>query len=49
MGAAGAALQGAQAAPVTRVEVFPVIYPVTGHFRFFPKPAAPGRVREDHL
>ncbi len=35
-----AAMRGA-AAPVLRVEVFPVIYPVTGHFRFFPKPERP--------
>jgi len=29
------------APPITRVEVFPVSYPVTGHFRFFPKPERP--------
>jgi L-alanine-DL-glutamate epimerase-like enolase superfamily enzyme len=27
--------------PIQKVEVFPVIYPVTGHFRFFPKPERP--------
>jgi L-alanine-DL-glutamate epimerase-like enolase superfamily enzyme len=26
---------------IRKVEVFPVIYPVTGHFRFFPKPQRP--------
>ncbi|MBL8210931.1 MAG: hypothetical protein JNK87_09480 [Bryobacterales bacterium] len=35
-----AALQAA-AAPIRKVEVLPVIYPVTGHFRFFPKPQRP--------
>lgn len=30
------------AAPrITRVEVFPAIYPVAGHFKFFPKPERP--------
>ncbi len=27
--------------PIRKVEVFPVIYPVTGHFRFFSKPQRP--------
>lgn len=31
-----------RAAPIRTIEVFPVIYPVTGHFRFFPKPQRPG-------
>lgn len=35
------ALYGAPAAPIRNVDVFPVIYPVTGHFRFFPKPQRP--------
>jgi len=36
------AVPGASAGPpIRRVEVFPVIYPVTGHFRFFPKPQRP--------
>ena len=36
------AVSGASAGPpIRRVEVFPVIYPVTGHFRFFPKPQRP--------
>jgi len=34
-------LQGASAAPIRKMEVFPVIYPVTGRFRFFPKPQRP--------
>jgi L-alanine-DL-glutamate epimerase-like enolase superfamily enzyme len=34
-------LAHSRAAPVQRVEAFPVIYPVTGHFRFFPKPERP--------
>ena len=40
--AASAPLAGAAAGPpIRRIEVFPVIYPVTGHFRFFPKPQRP--------
>ena len=40
--AASAPLVGAAAGPpIRRIEVFPVIYPVTGHFRFFPKPQRP--------
>lgn len=31
----------ANAAPIRRVDVLPVSYPVTGHFRFFPKPHRP--------
>lgn len=27
--------------PITRVEIFPVPYPVTGHFKFFTKPERP--------
>jgi L-alanine-DL-glutamate epimerase-like enolase superfamily enzyme len=38
--AASAALHGA-ARVIRKVEVFPVVYPVTGHFRFFPKPQRP--------
>jgi len=38
--AASASLSGASAV-IQKVEVFPVIYPVTGHFRFFPKPQRP--------
>lgn len=34
-------LAAAQSAPIRQIEVFPVIYPVTGHFRFFPKPERP--------
>ncbi|MBK5290996.1 MAG: hypothetical protein JJE04_04775 [Acidobacteriia bacterium] len=29
------------AAPIQRVDVFPVMYSVTGHFKFFPKPERP--------
>lgn len=40
LGALGTA--AAEPAPVIRkVEVFPVIYPVTGYFKFFPKPERP--------
>lgn len=39
---AAAPLLGAPAAPIRKVEVFPVKYPVTGHFRFFTKPYRPG-------
>jgi L-alanine-DL-glutamate epimerase-like enolase superfamily enzyme len=39
--AAAEALRGAVPS-IQKVEVFPVIYPVTGHFRFFPKPQRPG-------
>lgn len=38
---AASVLQGASAAPIRKMEVFPVIYPVTGRFRFFPKPQRP--------
>ena len=31
----------ADAPKVSRLDVFPVTYPVTGHFRFFPKPERP--------
>ncbi|MFN7935474.1 MAG: enolase C-terminal domain-like protein [Bryobacteraceae bacterium] len=41
MGAAAASLAWSAAAPIQKVEVFPVVYPVTGHFRFFPKPERP--------
>ncbi|MBS1827166.1 MAG: hypothetical protein JST93_17745 [Acidobacteria bacterium] len=41
MGVASAGLAWSAAAPIQKVEVFPVIYPVTGHFRFFPKPERP--------
>lgn len=40
MGALGA-LAAAPAPVIRRVEVFPVIYPVTGYFKFFPKPERP--------
>ncbi len=36
-----AALAAAPAPPITKVEVFPVAYPVTAHFRFFTKPERP--------
>lgn len=40
--AAGAGVLSAAPAPAVRkVEVFPVIYPVTGYFKFFPKPERP--------
>ena len=35
------ALMLADSPKITRVEIFPVTYPVTGHFRFFPKPERP--------
>ena len=38
--AASAALRAAPSV-IRKVEVFPVVYPVTGHFRFFPKPQRP--------
>lgn len=41
MGVASAGLAWSAAAPIQKVEVFPVVYPVTGHFRFFPKPERP--------
>ena len=36
-----APLLPAASAPVSRVEVFPAPYPVTGHFKFFTKPERP--------
>lgn len=39
--AAASGLFAATGPPIRKVEVFPVIYPVTGHFRFFPKPQRP--------
>ena len=41
MGVASAGLAWPAAPPIQKVEVFPVVYPVTGHFRFFPKPERP--------
>ena len=41
LGAATAGVAWGAAAPIRKVEVFPVVYPVTGHFRFFPKPERP--------
>ncbi len=32
---------GAPAPPVTRVDVYPVVYPVTGYFKFFTRPERP--------
>jgi L-alanine-DL-glutamate epimerase-like enolase superfamily enzyme len=37
----GLPLFAAKAAPIRQIEVLPVVYPVTGHFRFFPKPERP--------
>ncbi len=39
--AGSAAALAAPAPSVRKVEVFPVIYPVTGYFKFFPKPERP--------
>ena len=36
-----AALAPAQSPPITRIEVFPLAYPVTGYFKFFTKPERP--------
>lgn len=36
-----AAAAAAAPAPITKVEAFPVAYPVTSYFRFFPKPERP--------
>lgn len=36
-----AALAAAPAPAITKIEVFPVAYPVTAHFRFFTKPERP--------
>lgn len=41
LGIASAGFAWPAAAPIQKVEVFPVVYPVTGHFRFFPKPERP--------
>lgn len=41
LGIASAGLAWPAVAPIQKVEVFPVVYPVTGHFRFFPKPERP--------
>ena len=35
------ALMLADSPRISRMEIFPVTYPVTGHFRFFPKPERP--------
>lgn len=35
------ALMLADSPKITKVDVFPATYPVTGHFRFFPKPERP--------
>lgn len=37
----GLPLAAREASPIRQIEVLPVIYPVTGHFRFFPKPERP--------
>ncbi|MCC6364378.1 MAG: mandelate racemase [Bryobacterales bacterium] len=39
--AASPLLPAAGGPPIRKVEVFPVVYPVTGHFRFFSKPQRP--------
>ncbi len=36
-----AALAPSQSPPITRIEVFPLVYPVTGYFKFFTKPERP--------
>jgi L-alanine-DL-glutamate epimerase-like enolase superfamily enzyme len=36
-----AALAPSQSPPITRIEVFPLAYPVTGYFKFFTKPERP--------
>ncbi|MBL8176407.1 MAG: hypothetical protein JNK48_17150 [Bryobacterales bacterium] len=41
LGMATAGIAWSAAPPIRKVEVFPVVYPVTGHFRFFPKPERP--------
>jgi L-alanine-DL-glutamate epimerase-like enolase superfamily enzyme len=38
---AAAAFAATKAAPITKVEAFPVAYPVTAHFKFLPKPERP--------
>lgn len=41
LGLAGASLAHGAAPAIKSIEVLPVIYPVTGHFRFFPRPERP--------
>ncbi len=39
--AAAATILPGQGPPITRIEVFPAAYPVTGHFKFFTRPERP--------
>jgi L-alanine-DL-glutamate epimerase-like enolase superfamily enzyme len=41
MGTLASAAWQAAAPAIAKIEVFPVIYPVTGYFKFFPKPERP--------
>ena len=41
MGVAAAGLAGAAGDRISRIEIFPVAYPVAGHFKFFRKPERP--------
>lgn len=41
LGVAGTGLAFGAKSGIRQVDVWPVIYPVTGHFRFFPKPQRP--------